>query len=435
MTDRDPFVANLLELHTPLPADDSADWDDVVFRSRRPARLLRRPSTLAVRSGLIAAALVAVLGGSALAHVVPGRFVLGLIHSDQPAPVTIRRDLRGVFHWPHGTHVLAGKARLVARLRIADAANARGVTRWTLARRYVAPTADGGYCTGDLLRESGGATGYTYACVHGPLAPRIRLGDDSLWAWRDAGGRLHFPPQQLDGTVPAATASLTLVRRQGNTRVPLSGARPAAVRYFALPLKGADAGPANAPTALVARDAAGNVVARLALRGDMLAPRLLPAPAAPAPPRGASTTIGFGAVHTPGGNLTDGRPAEVRLSVQVNPARRRALCLIADTLAQASPSGMQACAKHARGFAPAFDTNIGLHVVYGYAPARVHRARIALQDGSSLSVHVRGRAYLAVLPDALFAAGNLPARLVGLDAAGRVVARYTFVTARDFPDY
>jgi hypothetical protein len=178
------------------------------------------------------------------------------------------------------------------------------------------------------------------------------------------------------------------------------------------------------------------VLARLALAPDAFRPRLIAGPGSPnEPPNGPTRTIGFGIVHTPGGNLSHGRPARVRLSVQVSVRRRRALCLIADTVAPASPAEMSGCASEAAGFAPNVDTNIGLHVVFGYAPARVRRARIVLADGSILPVAVRGRAYLSVLPNALFAAGNLPRRLQGLDAAGRVVAHHAFVAARDFPDY
>jgi hypothetical protein len=58
-----------------------------------------------------------------------------------------------------------------------------------------------------------------------------------------------------------------------------------------------------------------------------------------------------------------------------------------------------------------------------------------LRDGTVVPVPAHGGAYVAVIEDAIFRSGNLPARLVGRGAAGRVVARYVFSRSRDFLDY
>jgi hypothetical protein len=81
------------------------------------------------------------------------------------------------------------------------------------------------------------------------------------------------------------------------------------------------------------------------------------------------------------------------------------------------------------------DTNLGVHIAYGTTPARVRSVHMILRDGTVVPVAVHDGAYLAVIGNAIFRSGNLPARLVGRDAGGHVVARYAFSRNRDLLDY
>jgi hypothetical protein len=425
MTDREPAVAALLERHTPPASAAPADWADVVARAagavpaRRPARGLW--------IGLLAAALAIALAGSAFAHAGPGRILLRLVEGDQPAPAKIDRALQHVFHWPHGTHVLTSQSRLVLRLREPAEWNRSGITAWRTALSYFAPTADGGYCAGVLE----GPNAYSYHCVHGPLRPAVRLESAELPAWRSRDGSLVYPPAVLDGTVPKATAAVTVMRAGGATRARISAATFPDFRYFAVPLSRADASAGHRPLALVAHAADGSVLARMRLAPGLLATRVQnagPPPPVPAEPR---VQVAFGVVTTP---ATSPRSGPMRLELGVIPARRLVECITVTPVGH--PAGAtEVCGAFRPGFAPTVDDNLGVHLAIGYAPAAARSMSVVLADGTTAPVRLHRHVYVAVLRNAWFRAGNLPARLVARDGRGRVIAAYAFRAHRDFPDY
>jgi len=370
------------------------------------------------------------LAGSALADAGPGRILLRIVEGDQPAPRSIDRNLRQVFHWPHGTHVLTSRSRLVLRLRGPAAWNRSGITAWQEFRYFIAPTAGGGYCKGDLQ----GKNAYMYSCVHGPLSPRVRVDSSELAAWR-SGGRLVYPPQVLDGTVPKDTAAVTVVRGDGSTRARLSTAMFPDFRYFVVPLTAADAAPSHRPRALVARAADGRVLARTRLGRGLLTTRVVNAGGStPEAPLGRRRTVRFPDVATPGGGLTAGHAGPDAIAVVVVPSARLVYCLSATPVA-APGYAAQECGGLRAGFRPTVDTNVGVHLAVGYAPAAARSMQVVLADGTIAPVAIRRHVYLAVLRNAWFREGNLPRRLVARDGRGRVVAAYTFRVHRDFPDY
>ncbi len=429
MIDHD--IAQLLDRHTPPVTDALPDWDAVVHRADAPAGASRRRWAF-----VLAAAAVLLLAGSALADVGPGRLLLGLVQGNEQPPPAVTRTLQRTFHWPHGTHVLPGQSRLVLRrLEIFDWNRLTNRPIRDLTLRYVAPTRGGGYCNGGSTVEpdSGKSISSWYSCVPGPLRPAVRVSQDGLLVWRDAHGRLRDPEGVLDGTVPKATASLSLVRVGGTTRVPLSDADLPGIRYFALRLTARDTLPGARPVRLVARNPAGAVIATAALALTDFRPTVGNPSGSPSPDLRPTVDVPLGIVRTPGGNLTDHKPGVVAVTVTVVPSTHRAAALRMQDVTHGD-AGEMGATEIGAGFAPKIDTNSGVHLAYGFARAPIATMEIVLRDGTVAPARLRNHAYLAVLQSRWFEAGNLPARLVGRDAQGRIVASYRFTRA-DFPDY
>lgn len=430
MTEPEPRIAQLIDAYTP-PSPGLPDWDDVVRRAARPAA--RRPLITGTRILLIAAALAVLLAGSAVAGVGPGRLLLGLVRDDEPAPAPVKHALAHVFHWPHGTHVLLDQSRLVSRQT--------EVTHWTndgrpvvqVVENWIAPIADGGYCSGQrFVPGDDGSQGYSYSCTHGPLRPALRFIQTSPSGWRRNAGIVHWDPWLLDGTAPARTARMVLVHRDGRrTLVPLLPRLVAGLRYFAVRLAPETAATADGPARFVALDANGRRIAAAALTRRNVHP-LINTPGGAAAPPGRS--VGFGSIRT----TFHGQRGTARLSVAINSTTGRARCLDVDFAADAEPnagSSFSLCTAASSGLEPAIDINLGTHVAFGSVPRAATTVRMILRDGTVVPVPAHDGAYVAVIGNARFRSGNLPARLVGRDAGGHVVARYVFSRSRDFPDY
>ena len=125
------------------------------------------------------------LAGSAVAGVGPGRILLGLVRSDEPAPAPVKHALRHIFRWPHGTHVILREARLVSRQTQIASWPSGGPPVVQTVENWIAPLRDGGYCSGQhFVPTAGAGEGHSYACVHGPLTPAVRLIQVSPSGWR-----------------------------------------------------------------------------------------------------------------------------------------------------------------------------------------------------------------------------------------------------------
>ena len=434
MTEHDAEIQALLDRHTAVAVDLEPNWADVTARAAdRPSEHRRFALRGAV---LLAAAITLLLVGSALAGVGPGRLLVGLVRGDHPEPRAASTLLDETFHWPHGTHVLTAESKLVYRqlqLESYDPQHHRAIRDLSLS--FIAPIAGGGYCSGYIDRDpaTGRASGSQYGCLHGLLRPAIRLGTTGLRAWRDSSGRLRGVSGLLDGTAPKATATITLIRRDGHTNVPLSNATFPGFRYFALPLGPGDVAATAAPVALVARNAAGHVLATLKLEPSAFKPLIVNSTLTDNATLPPTTPIRFGTIQTTGGNVTQGKPGTVTVALEVTTRTHAVTCI--DTTVIGTATSTMGCGIPVRGFAPGIDTNTGVHLAYGVAPQGTRSVKIVLANGAVAPGRLHDSIYLAVLQDAWFNAGNLPQSLIARDADNKVLARYRFNRANDFPDY
>ena len=434
MTEPEPRIAQLIDAYTP-PTSGLPDWEDVVRRAARPAA--RRPVVTGTRILLIAAALAVLLAGSAAAGVGPGRLLLGLVQDDEPAPAPVKHALAHVFRWPHGTHVLLDQSRLVSRQR--EFTTWRASDRRPIAQtveNWIAPIRDGGYCSGQyFVPGKGTGQGYSYSCIHGPLRPAVRLGQTSRSAWLNVDGKLYWDEWLLDGTVPAAAARVVLVRRDGTaTPVPITSAVIGGVRYFAIKLAAESAHTSAGPARIVAYDSGGRPIGTAVLSNRDVRPVITTAGDESGSVEDHGRRVRFGTL----GAVFQGEQGTAAMSVDIDPHQRRYACLDVEFTPDrhgSTRSAFAQCAGSGPGLAPGIDTNLGIHVAYGTVPPGVARLQMTLRDGSVVPVSAHNGAYLVVIPDRLFRSGNLPLRLVGRDAGGRVVARYVFSRSRDFPDY
>jgi hypothetical protein len=425
MTEPEPRIVALIDAYAPAAAG-TPDWQDVVRRASAPAarRLFTAPRIL-----LIAAALVVVLAGSALAGVGPGRILLGLVRNDEPAPPTVKQALAHTFRWPHGTHVILSESRLVSRQTAVTRrdADGRGITQ--VVETWIAPLRDGGYCAGQHSSD-----GYSYSCIHGPLNPDVRLIHESPSGWRKtADAPTHWDQWVIDGTVPVATARVVLVHRDGTrTPVPLRRRPVGHVRYFAVRLRPQSAAGPAGPASFVALDADGRRLGAAALTRHDVRP-LITTLGEPGP-LGGGPTVEFGSTR----GTFQGRPGTARLSVEVDPRTGRTQCLDVDFTSDSGRAGdgrYSSCTAPERGMAPQIDSNLGTHVAFGSVPKGTATAEMILKDGTRLAVPVHAHAYVVVIGNALYRSGNLPVRLVARDAGSDVVGRYVFHVHRDFLDY
>ena len=430
MTEPEPRIVALIDAYAPAAAG-MPDWHDVVRRASAPAA---RPAHHGAADPPHRGRPRRLLAGSAVAGVGPGRLLLGLVRDDEPAPAPVKHALAHVFHWPHGTHVLLDQSRLVSP---PDRGHAIGRTTGgqscrsskTGSRR--SPTA--ATAPGSASFPATTAAGIQLL-VHrtGRSAPPYGLIQTSPSGWRRNAGIVHWDPWLLDGTAPARTARMVLVHRDGRrTLVPLLPRLVAGLRYFAVRLAPETAATADGPARFVALDANGRRIAAAALTRRNVHP-LINTPGGAAAPPGRS--VGFGSIRT----TFHGQRGTARLSVAINSTTGRARCLDVDFAADAEPnagSSFSLCTAASSGLEPAIDINLGTHVAFGSVPRAATTVRMILRDGTVVPVPAHDGAYVAVIGNARFRSGNLPARLVGRDAGGHVVARYVFSRSRDFPDY
>ena len=262
--DLDPIIAVALDHHVPAQSGATADWTDVARRAatrgrRLPARLRDRRVWFGI--GAVAVALGCV---GAIEH----HRIYRLFGADEPTTgKAVEQRLLSAFRWPRGLHVIESRSRLVFQLRQPAGFDSQGPTAWTTGYGLVAPLSNGAVCLGADV-----GMGSNWGCS-GRGTGEILQSASAPAAWHDAGGRIHLAPFVFWGIAPGGTASMALVDAAGEHHpVPLSPIRLPGRVVFALRVPRLLETAGHRPTALIARTASGQVIARL----DGLSPNFTP---------------------------------------------------------------------------------------------------------------------------------------------------------------
>jgi hypothetical protein len=267
--DLDPVLRQMLDRHVPVPSDGQADWAGVIARaaSAEPVGPRRRRrfhvpgrNTLI---GILAAALLTGFAGAAAHH-----RIFRLIGIDEPASGSTEHRLVSAFPWPHGLHVLVSRSRVVFTQRQPSDFDRNGPTRWADGIGFLAPLSNGQICGA----EDQGA-GSDWACTSAHTSELFPFSLMSPIGWRDRHGHVHAAAFVFWGIAPAATVTVTL-EGPGSERlaVPLSPVTLPGRVAFVIRVPGRMLRPGGAPTALVAENANGAVVARRPLSPSSFKP-------------------------------------------------------------------------------------------------------------------------------------------------------------------
>ncbi len=404
--DLDPIVAAALDRHVPAQSGTTADWADVARRAATPgARGRRLPARLRDRRVWFGIGAVAVALGCAGAiehHRIYRLFGGGVPAAGKDA----EQRLVSEYRWPRGLHVLVARSRLVFQLRQPDNYDRNGrPTSWSTGYGLVAPLSNGAVCEAAALGPGGSSEctpPHTREIVPFGLAPT---------AWRDAGGHLHVAPYVFWGVAPAGTASMQLLG-PGRERihVPLSPIRLRGGVVYALRVPRRLEAAGHRPTTLLARNAAGAVIAR---DHDVSA---LFIPAGLGPATGADD-------HATG---PSGRRSPVLLTIHVAGFDHRIsvdrTCLFD---AFGTPRGRQdfAICGQVGGLVPSIMPLADrAAVAWGRLPLGAATITVRYAHHSEPAV-VYDRSYLFAVSTAALRAADLPREVVARTASGAVVAR------------
>ena len=411
--DLDPIIAAALDRHVPAQSGATADWADVARRAatlgprgrRLPARLRDRR----VWFGIGAVAVALGCAGAIEHHRIYRLFGGGVPAAGKDA----EQRLVSEYRWPQGLHVLVSRSRLVFQLRQPDGYDHNGPTGWSTGYALVAPLSNGAVCEAAELGMGGDSEctrPHTTSIVPFGLAPA---------AWHDAAGHIHVAPYVFWGVAPAGTTSMQLLG-PGPQRipVPLSPIRlPGGVVYaLRVPRRLEAAG--HRPTTLVARDAAGAVIARDHDVSALFVPAVFNAP-------------------DRGGVGASGRQSPVLLTIHVAGFDHRIsvdrTCLFD---AFGTPGGRQdsAICGQIGGLVPyIMPLADRAAVAWGRLPQGAATITVRYAHHSERAV-VHDRFYLFAVTTARLRTADLPVAVVAQAASGAVVARRRLARSL-FPGY
>jgi hypothetical protein len=385
-------LALALRASMPGGLDSEADWPDVLRRAVAVPAPRRREARRARVPGALAAALVVVGGAAALG----APRLLGP-HKGAPTVTTVEQDLRShpVGQRPGGVgfdaRVIPGSTRLVTTLALA-----RGGT----ARLYVAATRRGLPCFATTGRPFG-RTG-------------CQLASDPRLLWARWGSWLNRRHTVVGHAAPRATRSVAIVFRGGARQIV-----PRVVGGWFL----AELPPGRVPVALVARDRAGEVLARTIVHvsfGTGRAPDLLRCSVRTARrvcqlvPRTDRQPLPRSAVP----------PATAWSLAFVQPVRRRGQDCVRVRLLR-DPAWSVTCFGRVgwQGLGAALIVRAGGGTVSGRIGGGVARVAVRYADGDRSSAIVGPQTFQVPLPSWRRRGPHRPVEVLGLDRAGMVVTR------------